>query len=201
MDFRNFSFFGKKLFFFSDFFGERLKSAFATLHLTNPKNHGIIKRYITKNINCPSAGIEIERLVFKMNVIQAARELGKALQADPAYAQYTAAKLANDKDETLQKQIADFNSKRMELNNEMAKENKDTAVITSLNNELNSIYMSVTSNPNMMAFEAAKAQMDDILESINYIVTCAANGDDPMTCPESAPHSCGGSCGSCSGCH
>lgn len=142
-----------------------------------------------------------ERLVINMNVIEAARELGKALQADPRYAQYTAAKLANDKDETLQQQIADFNAKRMELNTEMGKPDKDTNAITALNNELNALYMSVTQNPNMIAFEAAKAQMDEILESINYIVTCAANGDDPMTCPETAPHTCGGSCASCGGCH
>lgn len=136
-----------------------------------------------------------------MNVIEAARALGKALQEDPRYMQYTAAKLANDKDEELQKQIADFNAKRMELNGEMGKPDKNTDTITALNNELNALYMSVTGNPNMMAYEAARAQMDEILASINYIVTCAANGEDPMTCPETAPHSCGGSCESCGGCH
>ncbi len=136
-----------------------------------------------------------------MNVIEAARALGKALQEDPRYMQYTVAKLANDKDEELQKQIADFNAKRMELNGEMGKPDKNTDTITALNNELNALYMSVTGNPNMMAYEAARAQMDEILASINYIVTCAANGEDPMTCPETAPHSCGGSCESCGGCH
>lgn len=136
-----------------------------------------------------------------MNVIETVRELGKALQADPAYAAYVAAKNANDKDADLQQKIADFNSKRMDLNMEMGKDNKDTDKITALNNELNKLYMDVTSNPNMIAFEAAKAQMDELLDSINYIVTCAANGEDPMTCPEHAPHSCGGNCGSCGGCH
>lgn len=136
-----------------------------------------------------------------MNVIEAARELGKALQADPRYTAYEAAKLANDKDEALQQNIRDFHVKRMELNTEMGRENKDTDKITALNNELNTLYTAVASNPKMMAFENAKAEMDGILESINYIVTAAANGEDPMTCPETAPHSCGGSCASCSGCH
>ncbi len=137
-----------------------------------------------------------------MNVIEAARELGKALQADPRYSQYNAAKLANDNDAELQKKIAEFHEKRAALNVEMGKTDKDTAAITAINNELNKIYMEVTENPNMMAFEAAKAQMDEILESINYIVTCSANGEDPMTCPEKAPFTgCGGSCDSCSGCH
>ena len=134
-----------------------------------------------------------------MNVIEAARELGKVLQEDARYKQYTAAKLANDNDAALQQEIADFNATKLELNGEMGKPDKDTARITELNNKLNKIYMSVTSNPNMMAFEA---EMDTLLESINYIVTCAANGDDPMTCPETAPSmGCSGSCSSCAGCH
>lgn len=75
-----------------------------------------------------------------MNVIEAARELGKALQADPRYIQYTAAKLANDKDEELQKQIMEFHAKRMDLNTEMGKAEKDTNAITALNTELNALY-------------------------------------------------------------
>ena len=128
-----------------------------------------------------------------MNVIEAARALGKALQEDPRYAAYAATKLANDKDEELQKNITDFNVKKMELNSEMAKEDKNTDTITALNNDLNRLYAAVVTNPKMMAFEAAKADMDGILDSINYIVTCAANGEDPMTCPVETP-SCSGSC-------
>jgi len=34
--------------------------------------------------------------------------------------------------------------------------------------------------------------MDKLLGSVNYIISMAANGEDPMTCPEEAPHSCSG---------
>ena len=104
-----------------------------------------------------------------MNVIEAARELGKALQADPRYIQYTAAKLANDKDEELQKQIMEFHAKRMDLNTEMGKAEKDTNAITALNNELNALYSQVVSNPKMIAFEAAKAEMDGIRDCTTHL--------------------------------
>ena len=136
-----------------------------------------------------------------MNVIEAARALGKSLQEDQRYNAYAAAKLANDKDEELQKNITDFNVKKMELNTEMAKEDKNTETITALNNDLNRLYAAVVTNPHMMAFENAKSDMDGILESINYIITCAANGEDPMTCPETNTVSCTGSCSTCGGCH
>lgn len=128
------------------------------------------------------------------------RELAKAVQADPRYSQFAAAKLANDKDTELQRQISEFNQTKMKLNVEMCKPDKDTDAITALNNELNALFASVTENPNMVAFEAARAQMDELLESIHYIITRAANGDDPMTCPETPPASCGGSCATCGGC-
>lgn len=137
-----------------------------------------------------------------MNVIEITRELGKALQEDPRYSMYYAAKLANDKDEELQNKINEFHATKMKLDIEMAKSDKDTAAISTLNSELNSLYMTVSENPNMIAFEAAKAEMDDLLQSINYIIVAAANGQDPMTCPEKAPETgCSGSCSSCAGCH
>ncbi|MBQ7782389.1 MAG: YlbF family regulator [Oscillospiraceae bacterium] len=136
-----------------------------------------------------------------MNVIECARELGKALQADPRYTAYAAAKLANDNDETLQQQIKDFNSKKMELNIELGKQDKDTDRINALDTELRGLYEAVVGNPKMVAFEKAKADMDEILASVNYIVTAAANGEDPMTCSDTPPMSCSGSCASCSGCH
>lgn len=135
------------------------------------------------------------------NVIEKARELGKALQEDPRYNAYVMAKAANDCDVQLQEMIMKFNETRNALNAEMGKQDKSTEEITRLDSELRALYDSVMSNEHMAAFDKAKADMDEVLESINYIVTAAANGQDPLTCPETAPHSCTGSCGTCGGCH
>ena len=48
----------------------------------------------------------------------AARALGKAIQADPRYQAYHAAKKANDADEALQQEIQEFNLKRMSYQRE-----------------------------------------------------------------------------------
>ena len=72
--------------------------------------------------------------------------------------------------------------------------------IVKLNSRLTALYNEITANPNMIAFEKARDDMDSVLESINFIITSAANGNDPMTCPETPPPSCGGSCAGCSGC-
>lgn len=137
-----------------------------------------------------------------MDVIKMAREIGAAIQQDPRYAAYNEAKELNDKDEALQKLIGEFNLKRFELNSEMGKPEKDNEKLQKLDNEIKSLYGEIMANESMEKFNTTKNAMDDMLSQINYIITMAANGEDPMTCPTHQPSSgCSGSCSSCGGCH
>ncbi len=134
-----------------------------------------------------------------MTVIEKARELGVLLQQDSRYNAYVVAKAANDTDADLQNMIDAFNNTRTKLNVEMSKSDKDSEVIATLDKKLRELYDAVMNNPHMIAFEEAKNDMDELLESVNFIITQAANGLDPLTCPESAPSSCGCGCDSCGG--
>ncbi len=135
-----------------------------------------------------------------MTVIELTRELGKALQQDARYAAYYAAREANDNDNELQQLIADFNMGRSSLNQEMSKTEKDPEKIAKINEEVRNLYGKIMGNPNMVAYNSAKADMDDLLNQINTIITLCANGEDPDTC-EAKAHSCSGSCSTCGGCH
>lgn len=136
-----------------------------------------------------------------MNVIDKARELGKMIQADERYSAYCKAKEANDNDSELQQMISEFQMKRVELNSEMAKEDRSAERLTALDNEIKSLYGTIMANPNMAVYNEAKNAMDTMLNQINMVITYSANGEDPETCPTEEVHSCGGSCSSCSGCH
>ena len=74
-------------------------------------------------------------------------------------------------------------------------------MMTALDTQIRELYDEIMAMPKMIAFNEAKEVMDKLLGSVNYIISMAANGEDPMTCPEEAPHSCSGSCASCGGCH
>lgn len=136
-----------------------------------------------------------------MTVIEMARELGKALQEDERYKKYQEAKIKNDKDVELQNMIGDFNVKRMQLNQEMQKKEKDADAMKHLDAELKEVYNKIMANPNMAEFTAAQEKVEKLINSVNFIISMAANGEDPMTCPEEQPASCGGSCSTCGGCH
>lgn len=136
-----------------------------------------------------------------MNVIEMTRELGKLIQEDERYKRYRTACDENDKDTEIQNKIGEFNMKRMQLSQEMQKPEKDADVMTTLDNDIKALYDEIMGMPKMAEFNSAKDELDKLLGSVNYIITMAANGEDPMTCPEEQPHSCSGSCASCGGCH
>lgn len=136
-----------------------------------------------------------------MTVIELARQLGVALQADERFKAFTVAKDNNDNDAELQEKIAQFNELRRQLNVEMGKDDKDAEAMTKLNGEIQNIYGEIMTRPSMIEYNTAREAMDKLLNSVNFIITMAANGEDPMTCPEEQPHSCSGSCSTCGGCH
>ncbi|MBQ2799433.1 MAG: YlbF family regulator [Ruminiclostridium sp.] len=135
-----------------------------------------------------------------MDAITAARELGKAIQADERYIAYTAAKTANDNDEELQNLIGEFNLKRQQLGLEMSKgaDEKDEAKIEEANKEMQRLYALIMQNEHMADFTMAKQGMDKLVNDINAIIGMCCDGEDPDTCEIS---SCTGSCATCGGCH
>ncbi len=133
-----------------------------------------------------------------MNVIEAARNLGKILQQDEAYITYAKALLDSEKDEELQSKIGNFNITKMNLDGELSKDDKDEEKIKALNTELRKAYDDIMSNEKMTAFNEAKSAVDAMLSQINTIIMMSVQGADPETCEI---NSCAGDCSSCGGCH
>ncbi|MBC8584328.1 YlbF family regulator [Youxingia wuxianensis] len=134
-----------------------------------------------------------------MDVILAARQLGKAIQQDERYLLLRAREQQNDNDQQLQKLIGDFNLKRIDLNNELNKEQKDQEAINRLNDEIKEIYGQVMSNENMANYNQVKNEIDSLMNFIMQILRGSVNGEDPDLIEEQA--NCTGSCSSCGGCH
>lgn len=134
-----------------------------------------------------------------MDTISIARELGKAIQEDSRFIKLMTLQQANDADEALQKLIGEFNLKRIDLNNEINKEDKDQDKIAVLNGEVRDIYGKIMANPNMSAYNDAKNEVDGMVDFIMQILRGSVNGENPDTIEQSS--GCSGSCSSCSGCH
>ena len=134
-----------------------------------------------------------------MDVIDLFKKAAAALQTDERYLALAAARKANDEDETLQELIGEFNLARLDLNNEVAKDQRDEARVASLNAKVNELYSQIMASESMAAYNEAKAQAEALIGHIDAIINTAMNGGDPMGV-EAPQAGCSGSCASCGGC-
>lgn len=134
-----------------------------------------------------------------MDIIDCARQLGKAIQESDLYVKLNLLQQRCDEDQDLQQMIGDFNLKRINLNNEINKPEKNQEAIDEQNREVRKLYGEIMVNDNMAAYNEAKTNLDKTLDFVLQIMRKSVDGQDPDTIePQSE---CGGSCDSCAGCH
>lgn len=134
-----------------------------------------------------------------MDIIEKARELGKLIQQEESYIALQKAQADADADMDLQNLIGDFNMKRMSINNEASKKDKDSDKLALLNSQMREDYSKIMSNKNMIAYNEAKDAFDMVANRVLAIVQQSAEGADPETADYSKS-SCSGSCSTCGGC-
>lgn len=132
-----------------------------------------------------------------MDVITMARELGKALQQEETFINWQNAQRVADADTELQALIGEFNLKRMIINDEASKQDRDQEKLTKANKEMREVYPKIMSNDNMIAYNDAKAAFDAVYNRVNAIIQQSAQGADPDTADAV---DCTGSCSTCGGC-
>ena len=135
-----------------------------------------------------------------MDIVELARYLGKKIQEDERFIAMRVASQQCDADEALQNMIGEFNLARLDLNNEIAKDERDEAKVAELNAKVNQLYTDIMNSESMVAYNEAKAEAEALIGYIDAIINTAMNGGDPMTVQEPQA-GCSGSCSSCSGCH
>ena len=135
-------------------------------------------------------------------IIAKARELGALLQQDERYLKFMEVQKANEEDKDLNELIARIQLIQMSFQHEASKEDKNEQKLEAYDKEFGEIYTKIMANPNMQAFEAARNEIDKLMNYINAIFALCLQGEDPATCePQQQEHNCGGECSSCSGCH
>lgn len=139
-----------------------------------------------------------------MSVIEFTRQLGAEIQKDERYLNYTKARIANDEDKELNDLIGKINLIQLSYQKEASRgDEADQEKMAEYDKQFRESYAEIMANSNMQAFEAARKEVDDMMNYVMQILSLCVNGEDPATC-EPAPahdHSCGGECGSCGGCH
>ena len=134
-----------------------------------------------------------------MTVIEAARELGKAIQADERYTKLMACKEANDKDSDLNALIGKLNLIQMSYQVEAEGEANEEKM-NGFEKEFREVYTEVMLNENMKNYENARQDVDDMMNYVMQLLSMVVNGENPETCDPAAQANCTGSCSTCGGC-
>lgn len=132
------------------------------------------------------------------DVIAIARQLGHAIQEQEEYKTIMSAKDAADNDEALQALITEFNIKRVAINAEACKTDRDDETLKKLNEEMRTAYSDIMNNEHMKAYNDAKQAFDKVLQRVLAIVQQSAEGQDPDTTDFS--EDCTHDCSTCGGC-
>ncbi|MCM1363475.1 MAG: YlbF family regulator [Faecalibacterium sp.] len=136
-----------------------------------------------------------------MDVIKLTRELGAAIQKDERYLKFDEIRQANEKDQELLDLMGQIQLIQMNYQRESSQEKPDTSKLTAYEAEFNEAYGKFMENEKMQAYEAARAEIDSMMNYIMQILGLCVNGADPATC-EPEEHDCNGSCHECGGsCH
>lgn len=137
-----------------------------------------------------------------MEIIKLTRELGKAIQADERYAKFVAARETNEKDDELNELIGKMQLIHMSYQHEASKEDANEQKLTAYEEEFMELREKIMNNQNMVNYEKARMDIDEMMNYIVAILTECIKGEDPETCEPPQEHSCSGNCSSCgSDCH
>ena len=109
-----------------------------------------------------------------MDLIEMTRNLGRAIQKEDFYLNYTQAKTDADADEALQNLIGEFNLKRIAINHEACKEDRDEDKLKTLNEEMRTLYSDIMSNEHMIAYNSAKEDFDHVMQRVLAIINQCA---------------------------
>lgn len=138
-----------------------------------------------------------------MDLVAKTRELGAMLQQDERYIKLMEAQKANEADDKLNELISKIQLLQMSFQHEASKEDRDEAKLQEYDQEFGQIYAQIMANENMQAYEAARGEVDKLMNYLTGILGLCLQGADPATCePEPEhDHECGGECSTCGGCH
>ena len=131
-------------------------------------------------------------------IIDAAKALGEMIKNDDIVVRYEKAGEAYKNSSELNTLITEYNVQRTALGEEYKKDEKDQALIDSINARIAKVYSDITTPPVYTEYVEAQEDMNALVNAVNREITTAIYGELP---DEGCTHDCS-SCGSsCSHSH
>jgi cell fate (sporulation/competence/biofilm development) regulator YmcA (YheA/YmcA/DUF963 family) len=128
-----------------------------------------------------------------MGIFELAAELGKALKDDKRVIALEEARKAYESDERVAQLMTEYEVQQQAIQLEAAKEERDNALLKSLQDRIDDIYNAIVSTDAYQALEQAQTEVNDLMEAVNNTITYNITGEQPSGCTHN--------CSTCGGCH
>ena len=128
-----------------------------------------------------------------MGIFELAAELGKALKADEKLVKLEEAKKAYEENKTLQRNLVEFEVQQKALQQEIAKEERDTVFIEVIQKRIDELYKMITEDNDFVALNDAQTEVNELMNAVNTTITYNITGEMPSSCTHD--------CSTCGGCH
>ncbi len=128
-------------------------------------------------------------------IIEIAHTLGEEIAKSEEMKKLEAAKASFDADKELQEKLSEYETDRLLLGQEFAKntEDADEIAIANLKARIEELTSEISKNPNYIVFAEAQNGLNALMASVNAEIKFCITGERPSSCT----HDCS-TCGGCS---
>lgn len=133
-------------------------------------------------------------------VIELAREIGREIQETETYLNFRKAKEVMDNDKNLEELICELNLKKVQINNEIGKEERNEEKIENLNKDLRKVYEKIVESDIMKEYNEMSQKINLLIRQVQNIIVSSSEGQNPDEI-ELLTSDCTHDCSTCGGCH
>lgn len=127
-----------------------------------------------------------------MELFEMAKALGQALKADERLVAFETAKANYEADEELQKLSSEYQIQQLALGQEMAKAERDTLLLDSLQGRVDELYRLISERASYQELLRTQQAVNELMNQINRTIETEISGEEPR---------CTHDCSTCGGCH
>ena len=128
-----------------------------------------------------------------MGIFELAAQLGKALKEDKRLVALDAARKVYEADSEVAALMTEYEVQQQAIQAEAVKEDRDVALLKTVQERIDAIYDSSTATESYKALEAAQNDVNELMALVNSTITFNITGEQPSGCSHD--------CSKCGGCH
>ncbi|MDR2073910.1 MAG: tRNA (N6-isopentenyl adenosine(37)-C2)-methylthiotransferase MiaB [Oscillospiraceae bacterium] len=136
---------------------------------------------------------EVINVIEREEILKKAKDLNLIIQQSNEFLKFIQSKSELEKDLKYKAYREEFDSKKNQLNEEMANEHCDSKKVSSLSEDLRIIFGKMQKSESMANFENSRRDFESLISEVTSMVSSCLIDDFTRS-------GCGGSCVSCTGC-